>query len=275
MRVLILTLSLSFGLVLALGSIVSAQTIVSRGQSFVTARILPGSLTETGTRLAGLELTLAPGWKTYWRSPGPMGIPPKFTWAGSGNLASTKVFWPTPGIFKSYGMTTIGYADRVVLPFEITPDDPSAPIDLALGVELGVCRDICVFEQVQLTADLPPSLASGERPIARALARRPYPGGQAGLKAATCRIEGGGKSRRLLADLAFDREVSGAKVLLEGPKDVWFHKTKTQEGAGTLTVSAEIDMLSDQAWLSRGAIRMTVLAPGWAADIQGCEAPKG
>src|SRR5262245_21220165 len=36
----------------------------------------------------GLEFTLDPGWKIYWRSPGDAGLPPEPDWAGSANLAS-------------------------------------------------------------------------------------------------------------------------------------------------------------------------------------------
>ena len=34
----------------------------------------------------GLQIKLAPGWKTYWRTPGDAGIPPHFDWVGSENL---------------------------------------------------------------------------------------------------------------------------------------------------------------------------------------------
>ena len=49
----------------------------------VAARILPGWERPDGTRIIGVELTLAPGWKTYWRAPGDSGIPPRFDWSGS------------------------------------------------------------------------------------------------------------------------------------------------------------------------------------------------
>src|SRR5690606_3324502 len=42
----------------------------------------------------GLHVALAPGWKTYWRSPGEAGIPPSFDWSGSRNLAAATVLWP-------------------------------------------------------------------------------------------------------------------------------------------------------------------------------------
>src|SRR5436309_13604570 len=41
--------------------------------------------------LAGVEITLGEGWKTYWRMPGDAGVPPSFDWSGSTNVASVEV----------------------------------------------------------------------------------------------------------------------------------------------------------------------------------------
>ena len=46
---------------------------------------------------AGLEIRPAPGWHTYWRSPGDAGIPPSVDWAGSDNLAHAEIAWPAAG----------------------------------------------------------------------------------------------------------------------------------------------------------------------------------
>jgi suppressor for copper-sensitivity B len=37
---------------------------------------------------AGLHILLGEGWKTYWRSPGDAGMPPRMDWSGSTNVAS-------------------------------------------------------------------------------------------------------------------------------------------------------------------------------------------
>ena len=37
--------------------------------------MLPGWRAEDGTQMAGFRITLAPGWKTYWRAPGEAGSP--------------------------------------------------------------------------------------------------------------------------------------------------------------------------------------------------------
>src|SRR3981081_3323555 len=42
---------------------------------------------------AGVELTLAPGWKTYWRYPGDSGVPPRFDFSHSQNVKSLNIAW--------------------------------------------------------------------------------------------------------------------------------------------------------------------------------------
>ena len=37
--------------------------------------------------LAGIEIALDSGFKTYWRHPGDSGLPPRFDWTGSKNVA--------------------------------------------------------------------------------------------------------------------------------------------------------------------------------------------
>src|SRR5215218_4800098 len=45
---------------------------------------------------AGVEITLDPGFKTYWREPGESGLPPRFDWAGSTNAKAVELSWPAP-----------------------------------------------------------------------------------------------------------------------------------------------------------------------------------
>ena len=96
-------------------------------EDLVRAEILPGWQDGEGRHVAGLRLTMAPGWKTYWRAPGDAGIPPEFDWTGSHGVAGVEVRWPVPQVFDQSGMQSIGYHDEVVLPLEIrTTGAPSA-----------------------------------------------------------------------------------------------------------------------------------------------------
>ncbi|MEM9552608.1 MAG: protein-disulfide reductase DsbD domain-containing protein, partial [Pseudomonadota bacterium] len=75
----------------------------------VQVEVLDGGETAHGTVMTALRLTLADGWKTYWRAPGDAGIPPSFNWRGSRNVGEVAITWPTPQVFNDYGMRSIGY----------------------------------------------------------------------------------------------------------------------------------------------------------------------
>ena len=55
------------------GDIVKASTEQAR------LRLVSAASATAGTSVPlGLQITLAPGWKTYWRYPGDAGVPPRF-----------------------------------------------------------------------------------------------------------------------------------------------------------------------------------------------------
>jgi DsbC/DsbD-like thiol-disulfide interchange protein len=133
-------------------------------------RLISGAMPGPGASvqlLAGVELRLADGWKTYWRHPGDDGgLPPSFDWTGSKNLKSATVRYPVPARMKSLNGTALGYAKAVVFPVEIAAEDPTRAVDLMLTLEYGICREICIPAEAKLqlriatsTATLPPDLA--------------------------------------------------------------------------------------------------------------------
>jgi DsbC/DsbD-like thiol-disulfide interchange protein len=253
-----------------------AQTIVSTGESFLGARLLPGTGEPDGARMAGLRLTLADGWKTYWRSPGETGVPPVFDWSGSRNLREAEVFWPRPEMFESFGLRAVGYSDEVVLPVRLVPEDPARPIEVRLEANLGVCREICVLETVTLSETIEPGEAGhGAGQIARALAAVPAEGAASGLSESHCRITGAGEERRLEATLRFERPLSKPTVLVEGPETLLITAAKTRHAGDELHVTAGIQMAQEGGWIDRSAIRLTVLDEDFAADIRGCSAAPG
>lgn len=104
--------------------------------------------------IAGIELEMPPGWKTYWRNPGDAGIPPSFDWSQSGNVAAASVLYPAPRRLVDKSGTTIGYMDRVTFPVRIDVKDASQPVTLRVTVGYGVCKDICVPGEAQLAIDI-------------------------------------------------------------------------------------------------------------------------
>ncbi|TKA98239.1 hypothetical protein FAZ78_02045, partial [Cereibacter changlensis] len=146
---------LASSLLVALSLALPIPAAATTQDEILRAAVLPGWRSDSGTHIAALRLTLAPGWKTYWRSPGDAGIPPLFDWAGSENVRSVRFHWPRPHVFDLNGMQSIGYKGELVLPLEVTAIDASQPIRLRANVELGVCRDICVPAALTLDAALP------------------------------------------------------------------------------------------------------------------------
>ena len=75
-----------------------APTMADELDQIVQVVLKKGWRKESGDHIAALQITLAPGWKTYWRQPGDTGIPPRFDFSGSENLTILDVIYPAPKI---------------------------------------------------------------------------------------------------------------------------------------------------------------------------------
>ena len=141
------------------------------------ARIIAGDTNFAAGRTshAGIQLQIAPGWKTYWRSPGDVGVPPSFDWSGSRNLASVRVLWPVPQKYKDQYSTSIGYKHEVVLPLEITAKDKSKPVDVRLRFAYGICADICVPVESKLNLTIPTHKSGYKKLLSRYQSMVPKP----------------------------------------------------------------------------------------------------
>ena len=134
-------------------------------------RLVSGTVDVDGapTLLAGIQLRMDPGWKTYWRNPGDSGVPPSFDWTGSKNLKHAEVLYPAPHRFADAGGTAIGYDDQVVFPVKLTPERDGEPIELKLAFAFGLCKDLCIPNDVSLGLTLDPKYRQGRCASAREL----------------------------------------------------------------------------------------------------------
>ncbi|SIO17536.1 protein-disulfide reductase DsbD domain-containing protein [Vannielia litorea] len=240
----------------------------------VRAEVLPGWVTPRGTRMAALRLTLAPGWKTYWRAPGETGIPPSFDWTGSRNLARVTLHWPSPRVFDEGGVRTIGYKHELVLPIEITPATPGAPVELVANVDLGVCEHICVPASLSFTAALA-GKGAPDPAIDAALKARPISAREAGLSGVTCVVDPISDGVRVTARIPSER-IGGRTVAVIEPGNprVWASETETRREGPALLASADLVPPKGQVMaLSRKTLRVTLMGEGRAIDIQGCPSP--
>jgi DsbC/DsbD-like thiol-disulfide interchange protein len=134
-------------------------------ESYSKVRLVGGTVANAGEGkvLAGVQILLDPGWKTYWRTPGDSGVPPSFDWSGSKNLKEAQVLYPAPRRFADASGTAIGYEDEVVFPIKITPERANEPIELRLNVDYGLCKNLCIPNTASLSIELPPQMAVGQR----------------------------------------------------------------------------------------------------------------
>lgn len=240
----------------------------------VTGEILAGWQQADGSRIAAVRLKLAPGWKTYWRSPGDAGIPPHFDWAGSDNLRGVGITWPAPEVFLTAGMRTIGYTGDVILPLTLAPHRAGEPMSLNAELEIGVCKDICVPHSMSLTARLEGNSAKPTPIIAAALAARPYSAKEAGVKKATCALSPTKDGLRIKARMKLPSAGGDEVVIIEaGQPGLWSSETQVTREGSTLVAQGEI-MAGDGSPLAldRSAIRITVLGAKHSVDIRGCTA---
>lgn len=232
--------------------------------------ILPGWRTEHGTHMAAVRISLAPGWKTYWRAPGDAGIPPQFQWDGSQNIAAAQFHWPIPEVMDQNGMRSIGYHGDVVIPVELTVPDSGAPVQMRGAVQIGVCEDICVPMTFDFDAILP---VDGTRDVAilAALADRPQTQGEAGVGTVSCAIAPLANGLQITTRVPFAQ--ADAVVIEAGNDAVWVSEpSMTREGNMIVSQADMIHMDGGAFALDRSAVRITLLSQGSAVDIRGCVA---
>lgn len=241
----------------------SALPLAAEGPpGLVAARILPGWTQPDGSRVAAIEFQLQPGWKTYWRSPGDSGLPPVFDWSGSANLGDVALHWPAPQAVSSGDGLALGYHDRLVLPFTASPADPGRPVDLAVAVDFGLCKNICVPAHVALRAD-----AAGAAPdpaILSALDRVPDPAPDR----PDCDLRPIADGMRVTATLP--RSVTLAAIeLADG--DAWVSSTRLDAKPGGSVLTADVVPPEAAPFdLRPDRLVFTVIGEGGAVEMRGC-----
>ncbi len=245
----------------------------------VRLEVLPGWVTEDGRRMAGLRLTLAPGWKTYWRAPGPAGLPPVLDFADSEGVRGVEAHWPVPEVFHLGGLRSIGYAGTLTIPLELSL--APGPARLRGEVEIGVCQDVCVPVRLPVDLDLPEagfgkgSGATRRDPaIAAALVDRPLSAEEAGARATCAAAPAPDGGLALTLRLALPPQGGEEAVVVEAADpSLWLSEARSRREGATLIAELEAEARDGGAVaLDRDGLRITVLGDGRAVDIRGCEA---
>jgi DsbC/DsbD-like thiol-disulfide interchange protein len=171
--------------------------------------------------LGGIAIQLQPGWKTYWRTPGDSGVPPRIDFSKSENIEAVTILWPAPLKFDDGGGGhSLGYHDQIVLPLRIVAKNADKPVTLRAEINYAVCEKLCI--PVEANAELAfTSVASTEdSALFAALDTVPKPASVGDPNPLTIRdVKRDGKSAVLVDVVSPDaKEVN---LFVEGPTPDW------------------------------------------------------
>lgn len=206
----------------------ASSAAVSAGEASVRLLISGNSDTRTAPVFkGGVEITLSPGWKTYWRYPGDAGIPPRFDWSQSENVEKVEVFYPAPKrVIDGSGQTSIGYEEQVIFPLHVRVKDPAKPVALKLKLNFATCEKLCIPADAELALDFTAD-ASVESAIENAEKRVPQIqdiSKPRSIAIQSAKVERGkaadGSDSRIVVK-ALARTVGKVDLFAEGPGEEW------------------------------------------------------
>jgi len=236
----------------------------------VQVSLVEGWRMENGHHMAAIRISLAPGWKTYWRAPGEGGIPPRLRLTDTDDISGMYIHWPQPEVFFANGMRSIGYRDEVILPIEFAVND-AGPVELHGRLDIGVCHDVCMPVALDLDGLLPMTTTSDPAVVA-ALADRPRTAAEVGAGHATCAVEPISDGLRVTVTAVVPSVGRDETLVLEhaGP-GMWVSEAATTRSGNTVTGIADIVPPDSGPFaLNRSDLRITVIGTQMAVELDGC-----
>ncbi|MDA9477619.1 cytochrome C biogenesis protein [Bradyrhizobium sp. CCBAU 65884] len=232
-------------------------------------RLLAGSRSGA-VLLGGIAIQLQQGWKTYWRSPGDSGVPPRFDFSKSDNVEAVTVMWPAPLKFNDgAGGHSIGYHNQIVLPLRIVAKAADKPVTLRAEINYAVCEKLCI--PVEASAELGfNSVASTEDANLRAaLDTVPKPANIGDPNPLTIRDVKRDGATKVTVDVVTPdaREVN---LFVEGPTPDWalpIPAPVKDNPAGVKRFSFELDGLPPGAKPDGAALKFTLVGPDKAYEF--------
>ncbi|QUJ66208.1 thioredoxin family protein [Photobacterium sp. GJ3] len=228
-----------------------------------TRFVLTGQTDPSQGTVAGyLEVRLAKGWKTYWRSPGEGGVAPTMNWQDSANLRDLSWHWPAPERYDVLGVETIGYAGDVIFPMTLTVEDFSQPVILLANLSLSSCSTVCVITDYPVDLSFIPSelQPSGPEVSRYAQAMSLVPAAPAAPE--SVRAIWDTQQQQLQVTLTSPQGWQEPDAFIDGDtdavKDSSFAKPSVQIDGNTLTAVFRVSSWFGEPDLSGQSVRLTV-----------------
>lgn len=252
---------------------VQAQITAKSLDDVVRVSFLSGWREAPRRHIAAVAFDLAPGWKTYWRSPGDGGLPTQLDWTGSENLSATSISWPHPTVFRDGGLRSIGYIDQLILPVIITSQQPGE-IAVNLQLRFGVCEDICIPVQVEIDRILTTDITSPDPLITLARDKKVVRTRDFGITEISCTLRQLDDAHELNIDFQSPQlPGEGENLVIEATDPgIWvsepnFSRDGTDISASTVMY---LDAVEDNA-IRLSEMRFTLISTEFYAEQIGCQ----
>jgi DsbC/DsbD-like thiol-disulfide interchange protein len=241
------------------------------GTAYSAVRLIAGSphrVAGAAVHGAGIEVRLAPGWKTYWRYPGDSGVPPRFDFTASQNVKAVHVRYPAPLRLPDPGGISIGYKDRVVFPLDVVVQDSAKPVTLRLTIDYAVCEKLCVPAQGKAELALKQTAGVHTDALMRAEASIPKPavlGSGEALAIRAVQREAG----KVIVDVAAPADAA-VELFAEGPSADWALPVPAPAGGaptGLRRFAFDLDGLPPGATPHGAILRLTAVAGARAIEV--------
>lgn len=243
--------------------------------TYSSVRLIAGSRSG-GVLLGGIGFQLQPGWKTYWRTPGDSGVPPRIDFSKSDNVDSVKILWPAPMKFPDgAGGISFGYKNQVTLPLRIIAKSPDKPVTLRATINYAVCEKLCIPVEAQAELAFVSVASTEDGAISAALDTVPKPakvGDASPFSIREVRREG----NIVEVDVAVPDDKSAAgkdreiQLFVEGPTPEWalpVPKLVKRDASGAQRFAFELDGLPPGASADGATLKFTVAGPGGAYEV--------
>ncbi len=247
------------------------STSIAIGDGLKKIEILEGWRKSDGSIVYGLKISLNDGWKTYWHTPGPMGLKPQFNFDGSLNIDSLNVLWPSPKVFGSSGFESIGYENEVILPIIIKAKVISDPINLKIKGIIGICYDVCVPIEFKTQSGLKTISRDINTDLLAALANLPLSPSDLGKNNARCNITFSPTGFKIEADIPY-LEKSGSYIFfsIKDFRDALSIEQPTLFTPGKIISASGKWFDTPNLKLSSDLITITQLNEGQVIEQNGC-----
>jgi len=224
-----------------------------------SVRLLAGSRNGT-VLLGGIEFELQDGWKTYWRSPGDSGVPPRIDFTRSENVESVTPLFPAPMKFPDgAGGISYGYKKHVVLPLRIVAKSADKPVLLRATINYAVCERLCLPVDATLELAFVDAVSKMDQDLSAALGLVPKPAqiGDAPFGIREVRRDG----NRVLVDVVKPSSTT-AELFVEGPTSAWSlpePKLEEPSPSGVSRYAFALEGLPPNAKAEGAALKLTLV----------------